>query len=305
LIEGIAFQITEVIPDLTALYNSYSSEETLDLLACEIFALVCAECRYPTFTEVYDTYNAHTLTGMALNGLTIQEVAGFVLDAAGVADEIAYFTLNIMQLGVFALGATFNGESGTNAINKFVRLGEDFANNNWLDLCDTCNDPYSEVIYDFTQSDCGAWVNMLQGTGTDPTTRGIYVAGKGWLFSRWATGSAMRVGIMLPLDLTTGRTVRALGIKWSGDAPDAANNTLLYPNPQSSTGTAGVTLTAGTGEWSQCKAFDAGTGGVRGIGITKTSALNNTTYLEKVVVLFDTDDAPSGAIPTSDTDYCD
>jgi len=305
LVEALAFQVTAVLPTLTAMYNAYSSEETLDELACELFAIVCDECRYPTFQEVYDVYNAHTLTGMALNGLTINEVAEWVLDAATGADELAYFTLQIMQLGVFALGATFNGESGTNAINKFVDLGEDFATDNWRILCDTCNDPYSEIAYDFTQSQHGSWVNMLQGTCTDPTTRGIYVAGKGWLFSRWATGSAMRVAIMLPLDLTTGRTVRALGIKWSGDAPDAANNTLLYPNPQSSTGTTGVTLGAGTGEYSQCMAFGAGTGGVKGLGIAKTSTLNNTTYLEKVVVLYDSDDCPSGAVPTSDTDYCD
>jgi len=304
--KAVLDQMVELAPDMLNLFESYSSIGNLDTIACEIFAIVCAECRYPTYDEVFTYYANAGITGMNdIDDIVVAAATDLLFGSTELASLAFYHTMIAYELFILYLGSKFYGASGTNALNIMASLGEDNPTDNWKVLCDTCNEPFVEIVYDFTQSSHNAFVNMLLGSGTDPTTRGTYVAGKGWMFTRWATGSAMRVSIMLPLDLDTGRTVRALAIKWAGDTVDAANNTLFYPNPQSSSGATTVTLSTATGDWSQCMAFGAGTSGVRGLGIAKTSALNNTSYLEKVVVLYDSDDAPTGAMPTTDTDYCE
>lgn len=301
--EALVNQVAAVVPTLLNLYNAHSSEATLDEIACDLFSIVCNECRYPTWQELYNYYQSFAMTATPSIGEFVLHVMMQLLsNPVGVLAKSAYFTLQVWALGILYLQALFNGQSGTNAINKFALLGEDFANDNWLQLCESCNEPLRYKIYDFRQESYSAYVNMLTGVGTDPLTRGVWVAGKGWQFTNWTGQNAVRGSFMMPHDVSW--KMRTVAVKIVGDGTVTTNSVLLYPTITTSAGAVSLNMLTGTGDWTLCHAlFPASQ--KAGIGIAATSEIAKTMYIEQVLVLYDATDAPQDAIPTTDSDYCD
>jgi len=297
--QGLAFQVTEVIPDLIDLYNSYSSEATLDELACEIFALVCADCHYPTFNEIFDVYNSHAISGIARDGVTLSEIASLLLDLVGGGAKTAYFTLQVWQLWILFVQATFNGESGTNAILKYVHLGEDFANDNWYTLCDTCNEAYASMEFDYTKSQYGS--TLAGGFSSGKT--GTYVAGSGWRLDSLSVGSSL---LTIAQPLLPSYVIRSVSFTASFPKTGYVAAFQLRANA----GLAGTSLnispaTINPNMW--CTApFTPLTGFAEfAVRLSNNIAASNQSYLQKVRVIFVQPNSPPTATPTTDQTTCD
>lgn len=228
--EGVVFQITEVIPDLLDLYNSASSEAFLDGWACDLFSMVCSQCRFPTFTEITEYSLTHGLAGLpALPDATLETIAEFVLDAIGNPAAIAYHTIMFWQLMVLNFQATFAGASGTAAIQKYVRLGVDFSNDNWVDLCEACEEQYAVWTHDFTQGK-GDW----EITITSGVPQAVY---EGGVMSSVLSGSnrvlqmelpninplASIIGARVEYEITNQSTTVMRWREYSGSNTNAAN----------------------------------------------------------------------------------
>lgn len=137
-IEWLDF-LAEVIPDLLTAYESHSSTEVLEDIACDLFDMVCADCRYPTYDELYEYYANLGITG-------IQDILSYGVDAAvdylvgssTLANSVVFFTTNAIQLYFRYLGTEWLGKRGTKWIAIWADIGEDNPNNGWELLCDAC-----------------------------------------------------------------------------------------------------------------------------------------------------------------------
>jgi len=297
LVEGVAFQITEIIPDLYTLYESYESAETLDELACEIFAIVCSECRYPTFEELFGVYAGHTLISLAMNDLTLDAVATAILDLLTQTAEVAFFTLSVQSLFVLNLQSAFNGANGTRAIVKWAEIGEDSASDNWLTLCETCNEAYRIKVWDYTVEQ----YNSTRATGFS-TNSGTWISGKGWRVDKTAA-NAGRLTMAQPFDPSW----ELRGILIKTDKPRASWSSYAVVNRTIvGSGTTGynMTLTTPSDPNSRCRTGIASESGIQEMAVSITQDPYAVMYLEKIICIFNTDTAPAPTIPTSDPDVC-
>lgn len=148
LASAVTLQFVELIPDLLNLFNAYSSETVLDETACAIFEMVCAECRFPTWDELFSHYASAGISGIDdVQNLVLTAATDYLLGSSQLAALACYHTIITYELFVLYLGAKFNGAQGTSSIALWGGLGEDFASDNWLDLCDGCEpDAFEPVI---------------------------------------------------------------------------------------------------------------------------------------------------------------
>lgn len=233
---------TEVIPDILNGYNAHSSEEQLDTIACDLFGLVCSECRYPTFKEVADYYATGGYDIDNLDAVSMLSMVGKLsgMITGALPPDIIYNTTITFQLLVLYLGATFNGQSGAATLGKYARLGEDFGSDNWIDACETCDETYLVWSWDFTAQGKGQWQidtaqNPTQGAWdgdafkTTPAAVGATLA-----VIHPQAASARPVAVKLEWDLVSG-------------TPTAFNRFFRFrPTPFSTTGEATVSLSTCT-----------------------------------------------------------
>lgn len=300
LIEGIAVQLTSVIPALLDLYNSFSSEDELDIIACALFDLVCDECRYPTFKELFEYYMSRSPAGLAMENATLEQLATEIIDIVlgGGADEAAYFTTTTWSLWVLMVGSLFNGRNGTDSIIDDARIGEDPPDSDWQELCDGCGEPYRYKIYDFTVQDYSAHVDPLNGSGTDPTTRGVWIAGEGFQFTTVASLSAMRASFCMPFD--PAHKIRAIGWDVETTGTIGTRSIVRRPTPSSSTGAAGINLDT---ENLGCEYQHFANGllsltNIRELSFHFATQLNTISYIKRMYIVFDADFAPHDSLPT-------
>jgi|SRR5690349_7006665 len=292
LIEGVAYNIAEIIPDLYTLYESYESSETLDELACEIFAIVCAECRYPTFEEVFNVYAGHTLIGIDMNNLTLDAVATAVLDLLTQTSEVAFFTLSVQALFVLNLQAAYNGANGTKSIIKWAELGEDNQSDNWLDLCDSCAESYVLWTWDFTTQGQGDFYLDTVQAGQ----QGIFEAGKGFRAVNYSTGR--RYVVAFKFDPTW--EVRAVAMKNSNGVNTSAQ-WVRRPNWGSTSGQQASSAGSAVGQWTKHWEGYPSLTGIEEVYFYTGFTASETAYLEKVSFLFNVGHAPAGnGVPTND-----
>lgn len=290
LVEGLAYNIAEIIPDIYSLYESYESTETLDELACEIFEIVCAECRYPTFTEVFEVYAGHTLIGVDMNNLTLDEVANKILDLLTEAPEVAFFTMSVQALFVLNLQAAFNGANGTRSIVRWAELGEDSANDNWLDLCDACGESYMKYIWDFKVSSQDSYV-----TQNFSAIGGAWISGTGWVETA-ISGSAAFLSLGIAFDPTW--KIRAVGVKTT--EPASGNlGIALRPTRGLSTGQSTLALSWGTTGWTFFKNGLASSTGYKEVAMSMNYAPSADAAIEAVCVIFETGFHKPGSIPSA------
>lgn len=130
---------SDVAPDLLNAYNAHSTSIVLDDTACALFELVCQDCRYPTFDEVYDHYSNFGIAG-------IQDIAGYGVTAAmdymigsnNLANAVVWYTMQSITLYTLYLGSTWANRRGTKWLAIWADIGEDAPNNGWELLCNGC-----------------------------------------------------------------------------------------------------------------------------------------------------------------------
>lgn len=303
LVEALATQIVEIVPDLLTLFNAHSSLSALDEIACHIFDIVCSECRYPTFEEIFNYYLSEALPGMVgLETLTLEQMSEYILELITNPSSIAYHTIIVWQLYVLNLQATFNGESGTKAIVKMAELGEDASANNWQSLCGGCDESYAYWILDFTKSK----YETYKTTGGFSSFGGSYWQGKGWRLDK-ITSTGARLTVSVPFDPTW--KLRAFG--WKTNQARSVYGASIAPQARPIVGsnTSQTTFSMGAGYSNQYDCKD----GLLSITNYSEFALSliidpvgsTIAYLEKMIFIFDKGFAPQEAIPTPDNTACD
>lgn len=295
--EGIATAATELIPDILNQYNSHSSESVLDEIACDLFSMVCAECRYPTFQEVLDYYAGF---GYEMSDMDTMTTALMVFNLTGMmagipSPSIVYFSVVTFNLFTLYLQATFNGVSGTASLTRFAKLGEDLANNNWQELCETCGQDYRIKVWDFTVSDQDWYLDTADGIADE----GVYVSGKGWRTTN------NRIEIASIHDPSWEK--RSCGYKTSGGTV-TARNIILRPTPNSITGQLVQGLdNCPTGEYNHAQnipsAAISGTNEI--VANLQGSGASIVTYIEKVFVIYNANAAPPDSVPIAEIEICE
>lgn len=171
--EVIAF-LAEVIPDLLTAYNAHSSQEVLEDIACDLFNMVCSECRYPTAQELYTYYASFGITGIQdLLSYGLDAAVDYLIGSSTLANSVVFFTTNAIQLYFRYLGGTWLGKRGLKWLAIWADIGEDNPNNGWELLCDPCGTGMSYIEYDLTEAqgdfviDVGNWQAGLGAVGID------------------------------------------------------------------------------------------------------------------------------------------
>jgi len=117
-------------------YTAYSSASVIEAIACDLFAMGCNECRYPTYNELMNYYAGLGIASFADYGAA---ALGFAVDCligtSGTSNLITYYTVNLFQLYVRGLGASFLGQSNMSFVSLWAQLGEDVPSNDWELLC--------------------------------------------------------------------------------------------------------------------------------------------------------------------------
>lgn len=120
-------------------YLAFSSEELLDEIACDLFELVCADCRYPTYQEVFDYLAGNSVLGaehweeLALSAM-VDALLGTELASAG----IIYYTTNILQAWVLSASATWLNTHGVQFVALWAGIGAADPSDAWELLCGAC-----------------------------------------------------------------------------------------------------------------------------------------------------------------------
>jgi len=290
--------ITEAVPTLLTLFDSYSSLDHMDEYACGLFSIVCADCRYPTVQELYNYNKSFGITSMPeMAAAVFQAIVDAVVGSTESASQIAYFTLMNFRLGALMLQATFYGKTGSAALVNDATLGEDFGNDNWLALCDSCNESYRQWDWDFTTQGIG---DFYPDT-TQNTSKAIFVAGEGWRAVNH--GSGRRMDVAFKHDPTW--EIRAVAYDVEDGASATGHNWIRRPTWGS---TASQVLSSAGG--SNCSGFSYGYDGyasLSGINEIVFFSQGNSAWagiLKKVRIIYNTGVSPSTAIPTTDNTVC-
>lgn len=296
LAEGIVTLATEVIPDILNLYNSYSSEAQLDEIACDLFAMVCDECRYPTHEELYNYYST---LGYEMDAMNAQTLAPLVQKIGAMIStfqpsSIVYHSMITFQLFTLYLQAEWNGNAGISAITKFARIGEDFGSDNWVDLCETCDEQYMLFTWDFTTQGQGLFY-----ADTVQTVKSQFIPGEGW---RAVGNAGKRFDVCFDADPNWQVRGMAFGISGAADT-----NHLWQRRPNWGSTTGAVNSSAGGGgvEYSFCyTGLPAGQIGTEYMWFASFAA-GAQAQLTKVAILFDAQyGAPPGSRPSGLVDLC-
>jgi hypothetical protein len=169
-IKDISDLFTETVPDILNAYNSASSPSFLDIVACDIFEMVCNDCRYPTYDEMLE-YMASLSYFAIPNIATINYAAlwDIIRQLTIATPTPVWYTVNLWQTMTLALGGHWNGSYGKNTFNTWASFGEDNPNDNWITACNGCPQPPFELFFDFTLGTQVPPLALLEGTQAGTT----------------------------------------------------------------------------------------------------------------------------------------
>lgn len=293
--KAVLEQMVQLAPDMLNLFEAYSSIEHMDEIACEIFGIVCSECRYPTFDEVFSYYAAAGITGFNdIDDIVIATATDLLFGSTELAALAFYHTLIAYELLVLLMGSKFYGYAGTDALARMASFGEDFANDNWLLLCDTCNEQFIRWTWDFqTQGSGEFYIDTVPSTSD-----GEYVAGEGWKATD--IGSAVSVRICMALEQSMRIHAAAMQVEHSGFV---TNNSSIHLRPTrgSNTGVGTLGLSTGTGGYNRCSQGFAVQKNMQEILFTGTSSPDTSeTYIRRVIIVFERDYGKEGVLSSSE-----
>lgn len=150
IIKDIGDLFTEQLPDILNAYNSASSPTFLDGVACDIFNIVCGDCRYPTWDEVMQYFGQNSYVSLpSFNTVSYAVLWDLIKSVTIVTSTPVWYTINAWQIFTMAFGGRWNGSHGLKTLKIWCSFGEEFANDNWEILCDPCLPPF-ELYFDFS-----------------------------------------------------------------------------------------------------------------------------------------------------------
>lgn len=138
--EGLEL-LADIAPSMRDQYLSFSSEGLIDDIACDLFALVCDECRYPSYQEVFDYYSGNSVLGvqhweeLAFSAL-VDALLGTELASAG----IIYYTTNILQAWVLSALSQWVKTFGVKYVALWMGVGAADPDDAWELLCGPCGE---------------------------------------------------------------------------------------------------------------------------------------------------------------------
>lgn len=142
-IKDIADFFTATVPDLLNAYNAASSPTFLDNVACDLFEMVCNQCRYPTFDEIIQYFGDHSYFALpAFSTVTYAVLWDLIKTVTGVTPEALWYSINVWQCITLAFDGTFNRSYGKKSFAIWCSFGEDNPNDNWTVLCNGCSDTW-------------------------------------------------------------------------------------------------------------------------------------------------------------------
>jgi hypothetical protein len=139
LVGEALYLLADISDTMRDQYLAFSSEELLDAIACDLFQLVCAECRYPTYQEVFDYLAGRSVLGathweeLALEAM-VDALLGTELASAG----IIYYTTNILQAWVLSASADWLNTHGVKFVALWAGIGAADPSDAWELLCGAC-----------------------------------------------------------------------------------------------------------------------------------------------------------------------
>ena len=221
--------LAEVIPDLLTAYEAHSSTEVLEDIACDLFSLVCAECRYPTANELYNYYASFGVTGIQdLLSYGVDAAVDYLIGSSTLANAVVFFTTNAIQLYFRYLGGTWLGKRGLKWLAIWANIGEDNPNNGWELLCDGCDDGTWTVEFDFTVTDGG----FVRQAGAN---RGDWINGVGWQSTQKPTVTQTQ-GITIQKALPLNCNIKEVSFDFDMDGNTWVTRCMMRDNPASTSG---------------------------------------------------------------------
>jgi len=146
-IKDIGDLFTETVPDLLNAYNGASSPTFLDNVACDLFDMVCSECRYPTYEEVYDYFASHSYFSLpAFSTLSYSVLWDLIKSVTGVTPEALWYSINVWQCVTLLFDAIFYRSYGRKTFQIWCSFGEDNPSDNWMVLCSGCGVDYPIIV---------------------------------------------------------------------------------------------------------------------------------------------------------------
>lgn len=222
-------QFTEIIPDVLNLYNAYSSEAVKDDIACDLFELVCSECRYPTFREIMDYYANLGIPGLNdYVNLAVSAAMSAASTLIGFSGLLVYHSIITFQLFFMYLGAKFNLANDESALGLWASLGEDFPSDNWIALCGGCAGPPVSTGYTINFATIGA----LPSEWTVPN--GTFINGVGVESVNISGLEGVNILVTVPANFTFNR----FSLEYTRQGDNSINDftrILSYLNPYPST----------------------------------------------------------------------
>lgn len=197
LAASLITQFVELAPDLLNLFNAYSSESALDTAACGLFELVCAQCRYPTYDEVFSYFASAGISGLDdIANLTWTAITDLLFGSSNLAALVCWHTIVAYELFTLYLGGTFLGRQGTKTLQIWADIGDELPSDNWELLCDACVPTGWGYEIDFT-AELGLWtvlhgthvpgVGIVSETVNNKASAAVYLtADAAYQWTRWA-----------------------------------------------------------------------------------------------------------------------
>lgn len=155
-------QFTEFIPDIYNSFNAYSSQENMETLACALFELVCADCKYPTFEQLANTIAAQAFP-LLLDWQTVNltVVLSQFIQTGSFTPSLVWHSMLLFELIVLYFQATWNNNKASDVITFWALLGEDNPSDDWMLLCDECNPEVFDAYYQEFMGSLGDYTIQL------------------------------------------------------------------------------------------------------------------------------------------------
>lgn len=296
MLVAVIEQVTELAPDMLNLYNAYSSQETMDEIACYFFDLTCAECRYPTYDELFSYYASAGITGMDdIQNLVLTAATDYLTGSTNLAATAFYHTAIAYQLFILYLETKFGYATGTSKLTEWATLAEDTGDDDWQTLCNGCDDDYELWTWDFSTQGQGEFYKDT----VLPASNAIFVAGQGWRAG--AYGSGKRGDVCMFFDPTW--KIRAVGMEITGSTP---SSTIYYRRPTWGSNTGAVAPSAGSTCGGYTKAWDGyvGVSGYNEVLFFWQGAATDIMTLKRVSIIFDKGFAPENTVARTSAGLC-
>lgn len=159
-------------------YSAYSSESVIEEITCDLFALVCNDCRYPTHDELLNYYASLGIqTLQDYLELSFEYILSQVVASSGFTNQVVYHTVNLFQLVIRGMNGEFLGQRGTRYISLWAKLGQDSPSSDHEVLC-PCTEPPPQ----------------------DPTGHGFYDPEVGWPCAEYEYTGQTRQSIYKPAE---------------------------------------------------------------------------------------------------------